>query len=209
LTLMPKSHHYKFCFGPWNLSEGQDPYGPTTRPAQTFEWKLDQLKKLGFDAMMFHDDDAVPDRLIGCLKDPEVRVRQMAAEALARWQSPAVARRLAAALRSPDLRRPAGEVLERMGAVAAEALSEVAIGTDPEAATAAGSLIDRIVGTDPFVEGLSSIDPYQRIRSAQVLGAIGGPAASEALMGALSDPDVDVRARAASSRQERRFVQRA
>jgi xylose isomerase len=52
---------YKFCFGPWNISEGQDPYGPTTRPAQTFDWKLAQLKKLGFDAMMFHDDDAVPD----------------------------------------------------------------------------------------------------------------------------------------------------
>src|SRR5665213_3119998 len=52
---------YKFCFGPWNISEGSDPYGPTTRPAQTFDWKLDALKKLGFDAMMFHDDDAVPD----------------------------------------------------------------------------------------------------------------------------------------------------
>ena len=58
---MPKQPQYKFCFGPWNLSEGQDPYGPTTRPAQSFDWKLDQLKKLGFDAMMFHDDDAVPD----------------------------------------------------------------------------------------------------------------------------------------------------
>jgi xylose isomerase len=58
---MPTKHDYKFCFGPWNISEGADPYGPTTRPAQTFAWKLDQLKKLGFDAMMFHDDDAVPD----------------------------------------------------------------------------------------------------------------------------------------------------
>jgi len=58
---MPKAHRYKFCFGPWNISEGQDPYGPTTRPLQSFDWKLAQLKKLGFDAMMFHDDDAVPD----------------------------------------------------------------------------------------------------------------------------------------------------
>src|SRR5437660_7675469 len=58
---MPKQHQYRFCFGPWNLSEGQDPYGPTTRPAQIFDWKLSQLKKLGFDAMMFHDDDAVAD----------------------------------------------------------------------------------------------------------------------------------------------------
>lgn len=52
---------YKFCFGPWNLSEGQDPYGPPTRPVQSFDWKLGQLKELGFDTMMFHDDDAVPD----------------------------------------------------------------------------------------------------------------------------------------------------
>jgi xylose isomerase len=57
---MAKKNSYRFCFGPWNISEGQDPYGPTTRPPQTFDWKLDQLKKLGFDAMMFHDDDAIP-----------------------------------------------------------------------------------------------------------------------------------------------------
>ena len=58
---MAKKHSYKFCFGPWNISEGSDPYGPTTRPPQTFDWKLSQLKQAGFDAMMFHDDDAVPD----------------------------------------------------------------------------------------------------------------------------------------------------
>ena len=58
---MPEKHRYKFCFGPWNISEGQDPYGPPVRLPQTFGWKLAQLKKLGFDAMMFHDDDAVPD----------------------------------------------------------------------------------------------------------------------------------------------------
>src|SRR5512134_564931 len=52
---------YRFCFGPWNLSEGQDPYGPPTRSPRPFDWKLTQLKKHGFDAMMFHDDDAVPD----------------------------------------------------------------------------------------------------------------------------------------------------
>src|SRR6476646_9722464 len=68
---MAKAHTYKFCFGPWNLSEGQDPYGATTRPPQTFDWKLDQLKKLGFDAMMFHDDDAVPD--IDIKTDAQIR----------------------------------------------------------------------------------------------------------------------------------------
>ncbi len=58
---MARSTEYRFCVGPWNFSEGRDPYGPETRPAQSFDWKLDALKKLGFEAMMFHDDDAVPD----------------------------------------------------------------------------------------------------------------------------------------------------
>src|SRR6266446_10801560 len=58
---MAKKHAYRFCFGPWNISEGEDPYGPPVRRAASFEWKLAQLKKLGFDAVMFHDDDAVPD----------------------------------------------------------------------------------------------------------------------------------------------------
>jgi len=52
---------YRFCFGPWNISPGQDPYGPPTRVDRDFEWKLGQLKEHGFEAMMFHDDDAVPD----------------------------------------------------------------------------------------------------------------------------------------------------
>jgi xylose isomerase len=62
---------YRFCYGPWNFSEGQDTYGPPTRPAQAFDWKLGQLKKLGFDAMMFHDDDAVPD--LDSKSDAQVR----------------------------------------------------------------------------------------------------------------------------------------
>ena len=56
-----KASTYRFCAGPWNFSEGRDPYGPETRPAQSFDWKLSALKDLGFEAMMFHDDDAVPD----------------------------------------------------------------------------------------------------------------------------------------------------
>ncbi len=58
---MAKPQRYRFCVGPWNFSEGRDPYGPETRPSQSFDWKLSALKELGFDAMMFHDDDAVPD----------------------------------------------------------------------------------------------------------------------------------------------------
>lgn len=52
---------YRFSFGPWNIGEGADPYGPTTRPVREFAWKIAQAKGMGFDAIMFHDDDVVPD----------------------------------------------------------------------------------------------------------------------------------------------------
>lgn len=51
---------YKFSFGPWNIGEGADPYGPATRPARDLAWKIDQAKTMGYDAMMWHDDDVVP-----------------------------------------------------------------------------------------------------------------------------------------------------
>jgi xylose isomerase len=52
---------YRFSFGPWNISEGADPFGPTVRPAIRFEEKLKIYQELGYDAVQFHDDDAVPD----------------------------------------------------------------------------------------------------------------------------------------------------
>lgn len=53
--------NYRFSFGPWNIHEGADPFGPTVRPSVAFAQKLKMYKKLGFDAVQFHDDDAVPD----------------------------------------------------------------------------------------------------------------------------------------------------
>ena len=52
---------YRFSIGPWNISEGRDPYGTETRPAKDLAWKLERFKEAGFDAVMFHDDDVVPD----------------------------------------------------------------------------------------------------------------------------------------------------
>jgi xylose isomerase len=52
---------YRFSFGPWNIHEGADPFGPTVRPSIAFARKLPMYKQLGFDAVQFHDDDAVPD----------------------------------------------------------------------------------------------------------------------------------------------------
>jgi len=55
------SGQYRFSFGPWNIHEGADPFGPTVRPTVEFAKKLKLYKKKGFDAVQFHDDDAVPD----------------------------------------------------------------------------------------------------------------------------------------------------
>ena len=52
---------YRFSFGPWNLSEGADPFGPPVREPFTFLQKVKVANQLGFDALQFHDDDAVPD----------------------------------------------------------------------------------------------------------------------------------------------------
>jgi xylose isomerase len=51
---------YRFSFGPWNIHEGSDPFGPAVRKSMKFTEKLDLYKKLGFDGVQFHDDDAVP-----------------------------------------------------------------------------------------------------------------------------------------------------
>ncbi len=52
---------FKFTFGPWNIHEGADPFGPVVRKSIEFSKKLGSYKKLGFDGVQFHDDDAVPD----------------------------------------------------------------------------------------------------------------------------------------------------
>jgi xylose isomerase len=52
---------YRFSFGPWNIHEGADPFGPPVRTSRSFDDKVAVYKELGFDAVQFHDDDAVPD----------------------------------------------------------------------------------------------------------------------------------------------------
>jgi len=66
-----EKYQYRFSFGPWNIHEGADPFGPPVRPSRTFDDKLGEYKKLGFDAVQFHDDDAVPD--LGELSPAQIR----------------------------------------------------------------------------------------------------------------------------------------
>ena len=58
---MPPPTNYRFTFGPWNISEGEDPFGPAVRPTVAFADKLAIYKEQGFDGMMLHDDDVVPE----------------------------------------------------------------------------------------------------------------------------------------------------
>jgi len=51
---------YRFTFGPWNISTGADPFGPPVRDEVAFADKLREYKRLGFDGVQLHDDDAVP-----------------------------------------------------------------------------------------------------------------------------------------------------
>ncbi|MBX3426850.1 MAG: TIM barrel protein [Pirellulales bacterium] len=50
---------YRFSFGPWNVSEGADPFGPAVRTPYALEEKLDWYRPLGFEGVQFHDDDVV------------------------------------------------------------------------------------------------------------------------------------------------------
>jgi len=54
------SGEFRFTFGPWNIHEGADPFGPVVRETIELNTKLGVYKKLGFDGVQFHDDDAVP-----------------------------------------------------------------------------------------------------------------------------------------------------
>jgi xylose isomerase len=71
-----KKAPYRFTFGPWNISTGADPFGPPVRKEVAFAAKLREYKKLGFDGVQLHDDDAVPPDLIDA--DPTTIARAAA-----------------------------------------------------------------------------------------------------------------------------------
>ena len=49
---------FRFTFGPWNIHEGADVFGPPVRKTVEFDKKLELYKSLGFDGVQFHADDA-------------------------------------------------------------------------------------------------------------------------------------------------------
>lgn len=61
---------FKFSVGPWNVHNGADAFGPPVRDEIAFDKKVAMFKKLGFAAVQFHDDDAVPE--MNELSDAEI-----------------------------------------------------------------------------------------------------------------------------------------
>jgi len=66
-----KPTQYRFSFGPWNIHEGADPFGPTVRRPVPFAKKIRLYRALGFEGVQFHDDDAVPE--VDSRSDRQVR----------------------------------------------------------------------------------------------------------------------------------------
>ncbi|MFQ3549623.1 MAG: TIM barrel protein [Armatimonadota bacterium] len=64
---------YRFSFGPWNIHEGADPFGPTVRESFSFREKLEFAVKEGFSGIQFHDDDAVDINLSIAEQDKELK----------------------------------------------------------------------------------------------------------------------------------------
>ena len=71
---------FKFSAGPWNIHEGADSYGPATRKTIGLETKIAKLAELGFSAVQFHDDDAVPD--LNNMSNDEIRAYARGVKAL-------------------------------------------------------------------------------------------------------------------------------
>lgn len=71
---------FKFTVGPWNVHTGADSYGPETRKAIDLETKFARFAELGFSAVQFHDDDAVPN--MNNLTEEEIKVEARKVKAM-------------------------------------------------------------------------------------------------------------------------------
>ena len=71
-----EKYGYRFSFGPWNIHEGADPFGPPIRPTVPFDKKLEAYQRLFRRAVP--DDDAVPDLTIGAANRGRARALKAA-----------------------------------------------------------------------------------------------------------------------------------
>lgn len=71
---------FQFSVGPWNVHTGADSYGPETRRSVDLETKFAKFAQLGFSAVQFHDDDAVPN--MNNLTEEEIKAEARKVKAL-------------------------------------------------------------------------------------------------------------------------------
>jgi len=71
---------FKYSVGPWNVHNGADTYGPAVRNEIDFEEKLKRFSEIGFSAIQFHDDDAVPN--INELSNDDIKLEARKVKAL-------------------------------------------------------------------------------------------------------------------------------
>jgi xylose isomerase len=74
---------YRFSFGPWNIDQGGDPFGPAVRKPELLKKKMQVARELGFDGMQWHDDDVVEDidgKTAGEIAKTSAKVKKMLAE---------------------------------------------------------------------------------------------------------------------------------
>ena len=67
---------FKFSVGPWNVHEGADAFGPGVRDSISFEEKVKKFSEMGFSAIQFHDDDAVPNMNDLTIEEIKVEARK-------------------------------------------------------------------------------------------------------------------------------------
>lgn len=71
---------FRFSVGPWNVHSGADSYGPAVRREIPLEEKVKKFAELGFSAVEFHDDDAVPN--INSYNEEEIKAEAAKVKAL-------------------------------------------------------------------------------------------------------------------------------
>ncbi|MHC4199519.1 MAG: HEAT repeat domain-containing protein [Planctomycetota bacterium] len=141
--------------------------------------------------------------LIGALRDPDARMRGLAALVLGQMRSREPVPALVQALADPDrrVRRSAARAIAKIGdRVATKALVGVLKDPDASVRTAAAEALGDIgdpAGVEPLAAMLNDTDSNVRYRAVGALGGIPGEASRRAVQSALKDDDADVREEAA------------
>jgi xylose isomerase len=161
---------FRFSFGPWNIHEGADPFGPDVRKSIAFAKKLGMYKKLGFDAVQFHDDDAVPgmdDLTPAQIARRAKAVRKMLADrglvaefvAPRLWEDPRTADGAYTA-NSPSVRRYARERSRRMLDIAQALETKLVVLWYAREGTYIREAKDSKVAVDRLVDALNDMLDY-------------------------------------------------